>query len=346
MTTLFKGPCATYSGMGKLFHGLASRLMDRLAMELLPLDNVIAPGWDLPMTEFTRANQFGVIIGKPPQLNQLPAKYRVLYTMYEGSDIPEQWKLDVKRASEVWVPSTFCQEVFAPYCGEARIVGAGYDERWYHSRTEVDRDRFWAMRGLGEISQHRIIGTAGVMSPRKGVDLLIEACQKAALRDTVLVIKTRDTRQIPDVMDDWVVVIDDDWPELVMAEFYRSIDLFAWPTRGEGIGLPPLESAACGTPALVTRASGPCEYIDDRGIYGIEVAKRVPAVNVAAEHCLWYEPSLDDLVDKLRAFVYDPPEVQHRYRQHSLGFLADKWEAEILAARRRASTWAATSRNS
>ena len=322
--------------MGKLFYGLASRLVDRLGMELLPLNNEIAEGWDLPITEFTRSNQFGIIMGHPNELNQLPAKYRVLYTMYEGSDIPQEWKLDVARAQEVWVPSTFCYEVFAPFNPNTRIVPVGFDEKWYYP-SAVDRDRFWLMRGCTDVSQQRIIGTAGVMSKRKGIDVLVNAFRAAELEDTVLVIKTRDTRWMPNATDKNILVIDEDWPEQVMADFYRSIDLFVFPSRGEGIGLPPLESAACGTPVLVTRASGPCEYIDDRGIHGIATSGITPAVNVIADQCFWFEPSLDDLVDKLKAFVYDPPQVQHGYRQHSLGFLADAWEREVLAARRRAS---------
>jgi glycosyltransferase involved in cell wall biosynthesis len=48
--------------------------------------------------------------------------------------------------------------------------------------------------------------------------------------------------------------------ERAMAAAYRSAHAVAQPSRGEGFGLPCLESAACGTPILMTNATGHTHY--------------------------------------------------------------------------------------
>lgn len=53
------------------------------------------------------------------------------------------------------------------------------------------------------------------------------------------------------------------------AALYRSVHVVAQPSRGEGFGIVPLEAAACGTPVLITRATGHGQYIED--VRGIEV---------------------------------------------------------------------------
>jgi glycosyltransferase involved in cell wall biosynthesis len=48
-----------------------------------------------------------------------------------------------------------------------------------------------------------------------------------------------------------------------LAELDREVDLFCWPSMGEGFGLPPLEKMSRGIPALTTAWSGMTEYLDD-----------------------------------------------------------------------------------
>jgi len=45
-----------------------------------------------------------------------------------------------------------------------------------------------------------------------------------------------------------------------LAELYSSADVFVFPSRYEGFGLPPLESIACGTPVVTTNCLGVREY--------------------------------------------------------------------------------------
>ena len=342
MLTVLKGPCSVYTGYGKLFLDLASRLRERMPVEILAMDNEVPAGYPLPITQVSRGIQFGLFVGPANRIGQLTTHYRVLYTMCEVSNLPRSWQLDLHIANEVWVPTTFCRDVFLEYC-RPRVVRVGYNENLYCRRdwTEEDRASFWRLccpEALGK----RVIGTAGVLSPRKGIDILLRTWERLAPTNAVLVCKARDSGYTGVIRNDLktppagVYVLDENWPEERMAGFYRSLDLLVLPTRAEGLCLPPLECAACGTPALVTRACGPADYIDDRGIYGLEVRGMSPVRNMTAHDAYWYEPDAFDLADKLTAWIEQPPQVEHRYRQWSMGELIGTFETELEAAQKRA----------
>lgn len=52
-------------------------------------------------------------------------------------------------------------------------------------------------------------------------------------------------------------------PDVTLATIYQAMDLLVLPTMGEGFGLPLLEAAACGVPALATDCSSCPELLPD-----------------------------------------------------------------------------------
>ncbi|MEP7190338.1 MAG: glycosyltransferase family 1 protein, partial [Roseiflexaceae bacterium] len=119
----------------------------------------------------------------------------------------------------------------------------------------------------------------GGLDARKNVTTLLRAWQR--LRDSggplaTLVIAGRalgaDTRLFPDI--DALIA------ELGIADSIRRIDVprednpllynaataFAYPSRYEGFGMPPLEAMACGTPAVVAAASSLPEVVGDAAL--------------------------------------------------------------------------------
>lgn len=334
MNLALRGPgCNT--GYGRVYRSLAKRLATRVNTQVLVLNNHAAPDFPLPVCHKQTFRDFGLLVGYPLDIHQLGTKHRLLYTMAEVSDIPDAWKPDLCHAHEVWVPTQFSLEVFGLYHPRVKVVPVGYeDETFRHEERDADwRAAFWSTVCPDAVGK-RVFGTAGVMSRRKGIDVLVRAWEYAALEDAALVVKTRETRE-PIEVTRGVYVIDEDWADEKLADFYRALDVFVLPTRGEGLALCPLEAAACGTPSIVTRATGPADYIDDRGIYGIEIAGHAPVTNMSAHHARWVEPSIDSLVDSLRSFCDNPPGVEHHYRHWSMSGLLDRWERELLSAERR-----------
>ncbi len=90
-----------------------------------------------------------------------------------------------------------------------------------------------------------------------------------------------------------------------MAVFYRCADVLAYPTRGEGFGLPSFEAMACKIPVIATRF-GPQEEIHRQGRgYFIEIMDVIPG-----DFSAWSYYALPDhrsLYKQLK-FVHDNPD--------------------------------------
>jgi glycosyltransferase involved in cell wall biosynthesis len=97
------------------------------------------------------------------------------------------------------------------------------------------------------------VGTLSYLDRRKRIDILVKAWQAAGI-DGELVIggDGRDRERLealstggPSIRFAGFV------PDNELADFYNSLDLFVFPTRVEGYGLPIVEAMACGLPVVV-----------------------------------------------------------------------------------------------
>ena len=52
----------------------------------------------------------------------------------------------------------------------------------------------------------------------------------------------------------------------ILADYYRMADVFAFPSLYEGLGLPPIESLACGTPVVTSNVASLPEAVGDGGL--------------------------------------------------------------------------------
>lgn len=313
------GPLSLYTGYTVGFRGLARMLAKRpdLDIDLRGTKWNCADGIEPELLELVKQpknhDRLGVGVGYGTVALQLGTRRRVIYTMYEADDIPQEWKIPVREAHEVWVPSTFCARVFGKYNKRVRIVPWGIDTAVYR--------RGKSRKSSGDF----VFGAVGVQSPRKGTDVMVEGFRRAfgGRSGVRLVIKTRDTRSLPPIGDDRITVIDEDWPEERLVQFYRDIDCLVEPSRGEGIGMPPLQAAMCGTPALVTNWGGTADLIDDKGIWGVRIKGLVRASNTMAKGARWAEPDAGHLAELMEWVVDERPKVKGDYSRWSLQSQAD-----------------------
>lgn len=326
------GPLARYTGYAVGFRGMVRKLAQRgdLLIDLRATKEIIPPDTEQYLHDLLNSGrehrQLGVNVGFPPFLADLGTRYKILYSMYEANDIPFEWKCHVEQANEVWVPTKFCASVFGQYNRKIRLVPWGID-------TDVYKPRY--NRTTNDVC---VFGAVGVQSARKGTDVMMKAFNRAfgESGQARLIIKTRDTRwrKMPAFSNKYIEVIDDDWPEERLVKFYHEIDCLLGPSRGEGVLMSPLQAAFCGTPSLVTNWSGPSDYIDEKGIYGIRTAGLSRARNIGAEGAFWAEPDVDHLVELMRWVAEKRPDVQGDYsrwtlncqRDHIVSYLKSAWE--------------------
>lgn len=143
------------------------------------------------------------------------------------------------------------------------------DEKITVVHNGVDHERF----SPGDTGFHGKIriGYLGGISQHKNVSTLIEAyLSMDSDRDTELVIGGFGPRQ-EQLQREYIgkedVVLKGGIPEEEKVGFYRSMDIFVFPSLAEGFGLPLLEAMACGIPAISSNSTSLPEVGGDAALY-------------------------------------------------------------------------------
>jgi len=150
------------------------------------------------------------------------------------------------------------------------VIPLGVDERFHPEIPPEAREAARRKYGLA----FPVILYVGTLGPRKGLDTLVAAFGRIADRiphHLVLVGKPgwwvdRLLREIRALGLTERVHLLGYVPEEDLPALYRLADVFAYPSRYEGFGLPPLEAMACGTPVVCADAASLPEVVGDAAL--------------------------------------------------------------------------------
>lgn len=251
----------------------------------------------------------------PRDADYAGASKRVLFTMWESSQVPFQyqpWGPELDRADLILAPSEHSAEVIGDATDRpVRVVPLALEaERWpYYDR-----------RGRPE-SRPFVFLMAGDLSLRKGVDVAAAAFWKAFGRreDVVLVLKARGQSPFCEWQrnrdnghfrhDRWnyrwmsgqpnIRVLRGNWSRSALAELYRHADCFVWPTRGEGWGYPPREAAATGLPVITCDHTGQASASEWAYTIPYDPTGHYAKFRTWGECGTMAEPDVDALVDAM-----------------------------------------------
>ncbi len=138
-------------------------------------------------------------------------------------------------------------------------------------------DRAAARRALGISPEARVVAWHGQLVRRKGLDVLLTAWQSVrgvrAGRDLVLLLVGGGEdlggirQRIADERVDGVRLVDE-WvhDRARIRDVLVASDLYAFPSRSEGVPVAPAEAMACGLPVVGSRANGVPDVIGDCGL--------------------------------------------------------------------------------
>ncbi len=125
---------------------------------------------------------------------------------------------------------------------------------------------FRARRGLPD----RFILYVGTLEPRKNLEVLLEAVARLSPPVPLILVGGRGWKPAflsrlraleREGRARWVGFA----PDAELPLWYNAAALFAYPSRYEGFGMPPLEAMACGTPVIAARASSLPEVVGEAG---------------------------------------------------------------------------------
>ncbi len=269
-------------------------------------------------------------------------------TMFETDRLPAGWAASMNQMDEIWVPSTFNRDSFERYGvdpSKLRVVPFGIDASVY---------------GPGHAEPLPLPDRAGFLFlsvfqwyKRKGWDVLLRAYIEEFGRDEDVCLLLRSYPGADDAtpieervlryveslgrtMEDIppIKVISESLEEDLMPSLFASADAFVLPTRGEGWGIPFMESMASGVPVIATRWSAHLDFVNDDNGYLVDVERMVRIDEEQTRSSAfyepdheWAEPSLAHLKQLMRRAFSNREEARAkgaRARQH----IVDHWSIE------------------
>lgn len=237
-----------------------------------------------------------------------PFKKNIAIIPWETTLIPKSWVSRINLFDALLVP---CKQNIEAFHNSGvkvpiELIHWGLDPLRFYRLDRPEREVF-------------TFGHMGALSFRKGTDLLIEAFQQAFPneKDVKLICKTSFNTYPFNTKDPRIKVMMTPFsPEELISEFFKQIDCFVFPTRGEGWGMTPMEAMATGIPAIVTGWAGPMEYMSPEDGWLLDY-KLTPATNfsekVYHEDCgEWAEPNKDQLIEFMRYAYSHRAEVKEK----------------------------------
>lgn len=266
-------PPATASRLEGVSIRMASAVNDRL-WTLYTLPRMVAGSYDLLHTQYTTplccdipvvTTVHDISFHLHPQL--FPLKHRLLL----NSTVPAS----MRRAAHVITDSHASRDDIIRAYGlsenKLTAIWLAQDESFSPHRQENDR----ALVNQWVQTEAPYVLAVGVLQPRKNLPLLVEAfgvaCRRADLPHRLVLVGKSGWNMAPihEVIHRYQlsdkVIFPGYVPDEALPSLYRSADLFVFPSKYEGFGLPPLEAMACGVPTIASIAPAMNEVVASGG---------------------------------------------------------------------------------
>lgn len=239
-------------------------------------------------------------------------QYRIGYTPWESSALPESWPGMMREMQEIWTPSQYCVDIFQEYNVNKiiRKVPHGIDPELWKIENRFVSDKFVFFHIGGPTArkggQKVVDAFIDLFDGRDDVFLLLKSNEATECRYYDKYNDFKSAKKHPQIkVIDYPIDVED------LVKVYNSAHCLVYPTNGEGFGLIPFQGIATGLPTIVTNATACADFAE----MSVPLDSR-PAPGVGVHVGDWVEPDLDDLRDKMK-FVFDNFEAVKQKTMHS-----------------------------
>ena len=194
---------------------------------------------------------------QPEMYTGTSKQYRIGYTPWESTEIPELWVQKMNAMDEIWTTSNFCKDIFEQNGVKVDLVlPHGINSDVYPIVHRELNDTFYFLH-------------IGGPTERKGGQMVMDAfVELFDGQDNVkLIMKVNDHsearwrdrngvyRGSPESHSQ-VIFIKDELTLEQMSALYAKAHCCVYPSNGEGFGLIPFQAIATGCPTILTNATG------------------------------------------------------------------------------------------
>jgi glycosyltransferase involved in cell wall biosynthesis len=298
-----------YKGMAALGADVALRDVGIGWIDHLWIDPVIE---QVGLKSRTRMpSKVGLVMSLPydPHIYHHQSAHKIVITQFETDRFPEKHVENVNKCDHLIVTSSFQPEMMRKSGIKIPIsvLTPGIDTDFYKF---VERPRDGKFKCL----------MLGALTGRKNPVGALHMFWKASEGDPSwhLTIKTRKAagveklkKMIEATGDPRIDVVIGDTPPDWIAKIYHMHDCLLWPSKGEGVGLPPMEAMSTGMEVVCARNSGMRDFISDEVAWPIYNHDREPAdlpdsgfsqeyVKTFGSVGQWWVPDLEEGVRQLK----------------------------------------------
>ena len=229
-----------------------------------------------------------------------PDQYRIGYTPWESSIIPETWPEIMGQMQEIWTPSKFCADIFEEFKvnDTIRIIPHGIDPEIWKIENRYITDKFVFLHVGGPTARkggQRVVDAfLDLFDGNKDVVLILKSNEPTECRFYENGVDFKSAKYHPQILSiDYSVDVED------LVKIYNKAHCLVYPTNGEGFGLIPFQGIATGLPTIVTNATACADFAE----MSVPLDSR-PSPGNGVHLGDWVEPDLDDLRDKMK-YVYE-----------------------------------------
>lgn len=131
---------------------------------------------------------------------------------------------------------------------------------WTKQTKKKDLINYNLRKKLNILHDTYVFGSIGRFHPQKGFDLLLDAFNKANLKNTCLVLAGRHSKDFMKYNSEKIKIIDH---QQELDYFFNTLDCFVMPSRWEGFGLTLLEAMVFKLPIISSVTEGNEEWVAD-----------------------------------------------------------------------------------
>lgn len=270
-----------------------------------------------------------IYLGYPREIERKEGERLFLITAFEADKLPQDWKEKCRYFDVVIVPSVWCQKLFieSGVAPPVEMMIQGTDNFDLIKKDFSSPFRFLHYNAFSD-------------DQRKGWDLAAAAFTNVFGRyekvELILKARTHDNeKDIKSVSRKGnIKILVKNMNRREIESLQEDVHCLVFPSRGEGIGLPPIETMARGIPTIVTNATG----MSESALFGIPLEKHTSVdavyrgITWDGSSGQWVEPEKEELEEKM-FYVY------HNYQRVKADamlkapLLREKFNLDVMAKR-------------